>query len=136
MKRSVIFFLLSCVLISGCANESVGMDVISSQNIISDNWYELDIDIIVNEETDSAKDAYSNEIIQHILDNDFYSTHFSFDLSGYPNEIAVDVFTSEKNFKKGEPSYSFKYATKSNTGNVDIQNNIKDNPYEFKILYE
>lgn len=136
MKRSGILFLLSCVLISGCANESVGMDVISSQNITSGNWYELDIDIIVNEDTASAKDACSNEIIRHILDNDFHSTHFSFDLSGYPNEIAVDVFTSEKNFKKGETSYSFKYAAKSNTGNVDIQNNIKDNPNEFKILYE
>lgn len=136
MRRPAAFILLSCVLISGCAEKSAGIDVISSQSITSGNWYELDIDVIVNEDTVSAKDACSKEIIQHVLDNDFHSTHFSFDLNGYPNEIAVDVFTSKKYFEKGKKSYSFKYATKFNTENVDIQNNIKDNPNEFKILYE
>lgn len=136
MRRPAAFILLSCVLISGCAEKSAGIDVISSQSITSGNWYELDIDVIVNEDTVSAKDVCSKEIIQHVLDNDFHSTYFSFDLNGYPNEIAVDVFTSKKYFKKGKKSYSFKYATKFNTENVDVQNNIKDNPNEFKILYE
>ena len=112
------------------------MDVISSQSITSENWYELDIDVIVNEKIASAKDACSKEIIQHILDNDFQSAYFSFDLSGYPNEISVDIFTSKKNFEKNIKSYSFRYATKFNAENVEVQNNIKDNPTEFKILYE
>ena len=71
-----------------------------------------------------------------VLDNDFHNIRFSFDLNGYPNEVTVDVFTSEKNFKEGKVAYSFDYVTDFNTENIDIQNNIKDNPDEFEIQYK
>ncbi len=136
MKRIGALILLSCVLISGCTKEFVEMDVLSSHSTTADNWYELNISVIADKDTVSDKDACSQEIIQHILDNDFHSTRFSFDLSGYPNKIDVDVFTSEKNFKKGKIAYSFEYATEFNTENLDIQKNIKDNPDEFEIQYK
>ena len=136
MKRLGISILLSCVLLSGCTKESVEMDVLSSHSITSANWYELNIDVIADKDAVLDIDACSNEIIQHILDNDFHSTHFSYDLSGYPNEVSVDVFTSERNFKKGKTAYSFDYVTDFNTENIDNQNNIKDNPDEFEIQYK
>lgn len=116
--------------------ESVEMDVLSSHSTTSANWYELNINVIADKDTVLDRDACSNEIIQHVLDNDFQSTRFSYDLSGYPNEVTVDVFTSEKDFKKGKTAYSFDYVTDFNTENVDIQNNIKDNPDEFEIRYK
>ena len=128
--------LLSSVLLSGCTKESVEMDVLSSHSATSANWYELNINVIADKDTVLDKDACSNEIIQHVIDNDFQGTRFSYDLSGYPNEVTVDVFTSEKDFKKGKTAYSFDYVTDFNTENVDIQNNIKDNPDEFEIQYK
>ena len=136
MRKIVILALLSCIIISGCATEYVEMDVISSHNTTSDNWYELDINVIVDKSVASDKDACSKEIIQHILDNDFHSTRFSFDINGYPNEVNVDIFTSEKNAQKGKEAYSFEYVTEFNTENPDVQNNIKDNPGEFEVLYK
>ncbi len=136
MKRLGTSILLSCVLLSGCTKESVEMDVLSSHSETSANWYELNINVIADKDTVLDRDACSNKIIQHILDNDFRSTRFSYDLNGYPNEVTVDVFTSEKNFKKGKVAYSFDYVTDFNTENVDIQNNIKDNPDEFEIQYK
>ena len=136
MKRLGISILLSFIIISGCSKEYVEIDVISSHGTTSGNWYELDIHVIADKETVSDKDACSEEIIHHVLANDFHSTRFSFDISGYPNEVSVDVFTSEKDMQKGKKSYSFKYATKFNTENIEIQNNIKDNPEEFEIQYE
>lgn len=112
------------------------MDVLSSRNITAENWYELNINVIADKNTVSDREACSRKIIQHILDNDFRSTRFSFDLNGYPNEVTIDVFTSEKNFQKGKAAYSLEYVTKFNIENVDMQNNIKDNPDEFKIQYE
>ena len=112
------------------------MDVISSRNTTSSNWYELDIDVIADEDDVSDKDACSREIIQHILDNDFHSTRFSFDINGYPNSVSVDVFTSEKNVQKDRKAYSFEYVTEFNAENPDKQNNIKDNPEEFEIQHE
>lgn len=136
MKRFTVLILLSCILTSGCTKESMKMDVISSHSATANNWYELNIDVIADEDTISDKNTCSQEIIQHIRDNDFHSTRFSFDLNGYPNEVAVDVFTSEKKFKKGKAAYSFEYVTEFNTKDVTIQNNIKDNPDEFDILYK
>ena len=48
----------------------------------------------------------------------------------------MNVFTSEKNVQKGNAAYSFEYVTEFNTDNIDIQNNIKDNPDEFEIQYK
>ena len=127
--------LLSCIIISGCANEKIEMDIISSNNTTADNWYELDLSVIVDKDIVSDKNACSEEIIQHILANDFHSTRFSFDISGYPNEVTVDVYTSEKNIQNNIKEYSFSYVTKFNTQNIGKQNNIKDNPEEFEIQY-
>ena len=133
--KKIGILILSWIMISGCAKEHIKMDVISSYNISSDNWYELDINIIVDEDIVSDKDACSKESIQHILDNDFHSTRFSFDINGYPNKITADIFTSEKNIQTDKKAYSFEYVTKFNTENANMQNNIKDNPEEFKIQW-
>lgn len=136
MKRLGTLILLSYVLLFGCTNKSVDMDVLSSYSATSANWYELNINVIADKDIVLDRAVCSNKIIQHVLDNDFHSTRFSFDLNGYPNEVTVDVFISEKNFKKGKIDYSFDYVTDFNTENVDIQNNIKDNPDEFEIQYK
>lgn len=136
MKKLGLSILLSCIMISGCAKEDIEMDVISAHNSTADNWYELNINIIADKDTASDKDACSKEILQHVLANHFHSTRFSFDISGYPNEVNVNVFTSEKDVQKGNATYSFEYVTKFNTENIDIQNNIKDNPDEFEIQYK
>lgn len=136
MRRLGNSILLSCVLLSGCTKESVEMDVLLSHSTTSANWYKLNINVIADKDTVLDRDTCSNEIIQHVLDNDFQSTRFSYDLSGYPNEVTVDVFTSEKDFKKGNVAYSFDYVTDFNTENVDMQKNIKDNPDEFEIQYK
>ena len=135
MKRLGSVVLLSCIIISGCTKQHVEMDVFSSYNMTSDNWYKLDISVIADKATVSDKDACSAEIIQHILDNDFHSICFSFDFNGYPNEVTVDVFISEENLQNGEKAYSFEYVTEFNTEHLEIQNNIKDNPEEFKIRF-
>ena len=136
MKRAGSVVLLSGIILSGCAKQPIEMDVFSSINTTASNWYRLDINVIVDEDIASDKDACSTEIIQHILDNDFHSIRFSFDVNGYPNEVMVDVFTSEKNLQKGEKAYSFEYTTEFNTEHPDIQYNIKDNPEEFSIQYD
>ena len=136
MKKTGLLILLSCGMICGCSKEYIEMDILSSNNTTSGNWYELDIDVIADKDDVSDKEACSREIIQHILDNDFHSTRFSFDINGYPNSVSVDVFTSEKNVQKDRKAYSFEYVTEFNTENPDKQNNIKDNPEEFEIQHE
>lgn len=136
MEKMGNLILLLCIIISGCTKEYVEVDVLSSYNSTADNWHKLDISVIADEDAASNKDACSMEIIQHILDNDFHSTRFSFDVTGYPNEVSVDVFTSEKNFQKDKITYSFEYVTEFNTENTDIQNNIKDNPEDFRLQYK
>lgn len=136
MRKSGPFILLLCILMTGCMKKHMEMDVFSSRNVISDNWYELVIEVIVDEEIASDEDACSRNIIQHILDNDFHNMRFAFDINGYPNKVIVDVFTTEKNLQNDKKAYSFEYVTEFNTENIEIQNNIKDNPEKFKIQFD
>lgn len=42
----------------------------------------------------------------------------------------------KKNFQKDKITYSFEYVTEFNTENTEIQNNIKDNPEDFRLQYK
>ena len=48
MKRLGISILLLCIMLYGCSKEHTEMDVISSHNATADNWYELDITVVVD----------------------------------------------------------------------------------------
>jgi len=55
MKRLKITILLSCIMLYGCTKEYTEMDVVSSHNSTSNNWYKLNIDVIADKETVSNK---------------------------------------------------------------------------------
>ena len=62
MKKTGLLILLSCGMICGCSKEYIEMDILSSNNTTSGNWYELDIDVIADKDDVSDKEACSREI--------------------------------------------------------------------------
>lgn len=146
MKKLNVYWTLISVLIllTGCGmkKETVALDVLNASSIQSDNWYEECISVIADKTLADDKEKCANEIIQHVLDNTFHSIHFSFakikdgvEISTYPNELHVAVYVSDDAFQKGEPYFSFEYVTEFNEEDLNEQNNIKDNPELFRIIY-
>ena len=76
------------------------------------------------------------------IHNSFHSIQFSFakiedgmEISMYPNELRVSVYTSKEAFKQGKPAFKFEYVTEFNKDDLYDQNNIKDNPDSFQIVF-
>jgi len=97
------------------------MDVGNSFSISSANYREERINVILNKlvVTDS-KEKTAETVIQHVLDNDFHSIRFSFD-GGYPNELNVSVYKSNKDIQSGNLLFAFSYGlVDDETGAYDI----------------
>ena len=146
MQKQKIFLmlLLLCVMLCGCSTkkEITTMDVLSTSSTRSDNWYEERIYVIADKALTLNKEECAKEIIQRVLDNSFHSICFSFseiedgeEISRYPNELRVSVYTSKEAFKQGKSSFSFDYVTEFNEQDLYDQNNIKDHPETFRIEY-
>lgn len=128
--------LMGAAILTGCSDRTQEMDIIHSYSMGADNWRSESISVIVDESTAEDREKCSQEIIQRVLDNGFPSTKFAFEEKSYPNELSVSVYTSQKNFKDGNSTYRFDYVTDFNTEDIEIQNNIKDNPDAFRIEYK
>lgn len=127
--------LMGAAILTGCSDRTQKMDIIHSYSMAADNWRSESISVIVDKSIAEDREKCSQEIIQRVLENRFPSTDFTFEENGYPNELSVSVYTSEKNFKDGNSTYHFDYVTDFNTEDIEIQNNIKDNPNAFRIEY-
>lgn len=127
--------LMASANLIGCVDKTPEMDVVHSYSMSVDNWHFESISVTVNKSIAKDHEKCSQEIIQRLLDNRFPSTDFAFEETGYPNELSVSVYTSEQEFRDGDSAYCFDYVTDFNTDNIDVQNNIKDNPDTFRIEY-
>lgn len=50
------------------------------------------------------------DLINHIIYNDFKNMMFSYDIMGYPKEFTVTVYTNAWAKKLGIPAFTFRYA--------------------------
>lgn len=143
-QKRILWLLITIIVISGCTkkNEVAMLDVLSTSSTRSDNWYEESIYVVADKSMLSDKEACAKEIIQRVLDNSFHSVCFSFseiedgvEVSRYPNELHVSVYSSKEDFKQGEHIFAFEYVTEFNEDDLYNQNNIKDHPEAFRIIY-
>ena len=95
----------------GCKKELTRMDVVYSHSIIADNWYSEHIAVLVDEKETENREACCRKIIQNVVENNFPSVDFSFDETGYPNELSVSVYSTKEDFTNGESLFDFKYVT-------------------------
>ena len=118
----------------GCKKELTRMDVVYSHSIIADNWYSEHIAVLVDEKEAENREACCRKIIQNVIENNFPSVDFSFDETGYPNELSVSVHLSKSDSACRDDIFEFDYMTDLHV-KKGIQSNIKDNPEDYRIKY-
>ncbi len=127
MKKKIIIVTAAlvtlAVLVAHTCNLRFGkeMDVVNSISLNSANYRQECLTVAMNTMivTDN-KEETANAIIQHVLDNDFHTIKFSFD-NGYPNELNVSVYKTEKDIESGDMLFSFSYKqTDGKIGECDI----------------
>lgn len=66
------------------------------------------------------KEEIAENIIQHVLDNNFHTIRFSFD-SGYPHNLKVSVYKNKKDLEQDAVLFYFSYGqSDGETGAYDI----------------
>lgn len=94
------------------------------------NQYTEEITIIANRLMIWDTEEFAEEMIQKCIDNSFKDIRFSYDLSGYPTELRIYVYTNKLSWHNHVKSFEIIYAQ-------DLTNNppynIKDNPEKFEM---
>lgn len=128
MKVRICLILFVIVMMfNSCKKEerqyTSDYDVIQSRHSTSANDYSMDIDVVVLKENigDYQKCAY--EIIEHCIENDFYTIMFSYDIKGYPNRITATVYYPDEEAARFRMTYE----------SEDKSHNIKDNAEDYKM---
>lgn len=102
------------------------VNVTSSMNLSSDNYYEMELTVVANKLFIIDKQRFAEEMIERCIDNNFHDIKFSYDMMGYPNRLQINVYLNE--FSKSH--FTILYMTESENG---MDYNIKDNPDKFVI---
>lgn len=125
--------LILCSCVMSTQNEYSGeMDAISSHSMtFGDDAHIMDIYVVTNTEV-TDYETCAKEVIQHCIDNDFHTIHFSYDYNGYPSELNATIYESESDFESGEYLFKMSYIQDSNT----FEYNIADHPEHFSLTIE
>lgn len=134
MKRKIVFIvLLSIVLIVCFAYLQYGrssfVNHITSQK--ESNGYTVSLNVTVNKLWIGDKEKVSQQLIQSIVNNEFENVDFSYDISGYPNEVTMKVYTNSFTYALNKPAIQVRYAPQS-----EGDYNIKEHPEKFVLTYK
>lgn len=128
MKRRIVAMAVIICTTIGFLYLQYGRDVnvTSSMNLSSDNYYEMELTVVANKLFIIDKQRFAEEMIERCIDNNFHDIKFSYDMMGYPNRLQFNVYLNE--FSKSH--FTILYMTESENG---MDYNIKDNPDKFVI---
>lgn len=128
MKRRIVAMAVIICMTIGFLYLQYGRDVnvTSSMNLSSDNYYEMELTVVANKLFIIDKQRFAEEMIERCIDNNFHDIKFSYDMMGYPNRLQINVYLNE--FSKSH--FTILYMTESENG---MDYNIKDNPDKFVI---
>lgn len=90
------------------------------------------MDIIANKLFIIDKEKFAEDVIQRCKDNNFKEIIFSYDVSGYPNELHITVYNNKQQRENGESAFQIAY--EQVTGEI-FAYDIKNNPDKFKIYF-
>lgn len=112
MKKKLIAIVVGFAILTICTcylQFARNMDVVNSFSMSSSNYKEENINVILNKLiVTESKEYIVENIIQHVLDNDFHTIRFSSD-GGYPHKLKVSVYKSKKDLEQDDMLFSFSY---------------------------
>lgn len=115
----ILLFAFATVIGRSNAGGDAGeIDVIWSRNTTYQEGAETHMAVVLNNPDYSEDyDETAKIIVRKFLCNNFPSVLFSFDINGYPNEIAIDVYESQKDYESNSMIFTIEGSLDSNEEN-------------------
>ena len=129
-KFSRIVYLAVLLVIPILGYLQWGRDVAvcsSNPNIFSNGSLE-EISIIANKLYIFDREKFAKYVLQRCADNSFREVRFSYDLSGYPNEVHITVYMNRAAWKWRKKAFEIRWISEE-----DKHNNIVENPEKYRI---
>ena len=99
----------------------------SNPNIFSNGSLE-EISIIANKLYIFDREKFAKYVLQRCADNSFREVRFSYDLSGYPNEVHITVYMNRAAWKWRKKAFEIRWISEE-----DKHYNIVENPEKYRI---
>ncbi|MFR8181210.1 MAG: hypothetical protein ACLU80_16450 [Dorea sp.] len=77
----------------------------------SDTFYKQEFDVIANKLFNLDKEKYAEELIAKAVENKYRNVRFSYDITGYPNEIVISVYSNEWSYEHNQRMYQIIYSS-------------------------
>lgn len=112
MKRKIVLIILCLLFTLGIfylqfSRKPTVNNVITYSNSAG---YDARLIITANKIVIFDRVRLEQDLINHIVNNDFENMLFSYDIMGYPKECTVTVYTNDLTKKLGIPAFTFRYA--------------------------
>lgn len=103
---------------SNAGGDDGEIDVVWSRNTTYQEGSETNMAVVLNNPDYSEDyDETAKIIVRKFLSNDFPSVLFSFDINGYPNEITIEVYESQKDYGSNSMIFTIEGSLDSNEEN-------------------
>lgn len=103
---------------SNAGGDEGEIDVVWSRNTTYQEGSETNMAVVLNNPDYSEDyDETAKIIVRKFLSNDFPSVLFSFDINGYPNEITIEVYESQKDYESNSMLFTIEGSLNSNERN-------------------
>lgn len=111
-KRYMITGILICIIaILGYFQYGQEEKVVNTMVSTSDKFYKQEFDVIANKLFIWNKEKYADELIGKAVDNNYKNVRFSYDITGYPNEIIISVYNNEWNYQHDYMAFQIIYTS-------------------------
>lgn len=84
----------------------------------SDTFYKQEFDVIANKLFILDKEKYAEVLIKKTVENKYRNVRFSYDITGYPNEIVISVYSNEWSYEHNQRMYQIIYSSDNDGNNV------------------
>ena len=127
-RRIVYLAVLLVIPILGYLQWGRDVAVCSSNPKIFSNGSLEEISIIANKLYIFDREKFAKYVLQRCADNSFREVRFSYDLSGYPNEVHITVYMNRAAWKWRKKAFEIRWISEENK-----HYNIVENPEKYRI---
>lgn len=112
MRRKIVLIILYVLFALGIFYLQVSREPTVCNTVTSSDHtgYHACLTITANKLVIFDRNKLQQELINHIVNNDFENILFSYDVMGAPTECTVTVYTNKWTKKLGIPAFTFRYA--------------------------
>lgn len=97
--KKILIILLCTLLLCACRKEELNGIADCVNSFESENFYHLSI--IANQEEINDKEEYALHLIEKVINNDFHTILFSYDIKGFPQGVEMNVYLTEEDKQNG-----------------------------------